>query len=85
VVLQLRCSPQADGLMLLRAKVCGQSASLRRNSGRRCASTGSRYIALPATSLMTIGPREAKRFKGPTGRADASRTSADLVGGIFRR
>jgi uncharacterized protein YcbX len=63
MVLRLRCSRQADGLMSLRAEVWGQGASVRRNSGRRCASTGSRYIALRAT-LVTIGPRASQQVQG---------------------
>jgi hypothetical protein len=55
---------QADGLMLLRVEVWGQGASLRGNSGKSCASTGSRYIALPATSLVSIGPRGSDEVQG---------------------
>jgi hypothetical protein len=68
MVLRLRCSRQADGLMSMRAEVWGQGASVRRNSGRKCASTGPRSTALRDT-LVTIGPRGEPR--GSRGLADA--------------
>jgi hypothetical protein len=49
VVLRLRCSRQADGLMSPRAEVWSQGASVRRNSGRKNGPTGSRYLAFSAT------------------------------------
>jgi hypothetical protein len=59
MVLRLRCSRQGDGLMSLRAEVWGQGASVRRNSGRKCASISPRSTALRDT-LVTIGLRASQ-------------------------
>ena len=74
MVLQLRCSPQADGLMSLREEVWSQVAPLRRPIKP--------YRPPPVWPTVRWG---AKKFNGTTRRAEASRTSADLIGDIFRR